>query len=410
MDSITNKYLVNAQPLANQTAQAMQFKNTDVPAALQSAQSESNNSNKINKTLAALGILGVATLGVAIAALKSPKGKASDFSSAFKFFTHSNDEIQGAALKGGKALMQDGTPFSGIAETINKKGDKIKIVFQDGFMSEAYKNDKLYKTYDTLEGIPSKILSANCPKYSRTQGVKISLMEDNLPREFYYHIFDESGKVRRAVKYSTQKAFDALDIQDGAISAHTQIEKLFPSGKIYQDGAVSASISKEKGLNIITKYLDDGAHFVTGGKFEDYDLIMTKAADYKIKNPKFVKYYNPGDIVAQSEISLDKKTPLVSVLKGINRSDNVLRDVEIELPLNMNIPGKKLVVTLNENNSPYARAAFALKDGKPVLLAPLDKTKSGYLKSCISAMLNSAKQSGFDFDCDKVAQFLACLD
>ena len=409
MDSVTNKYLLNAKALANPSEQGIKLQSENANTSSQPLRDEPNNSKKINKTLAALGILGAAAVAVAVAVAKTAKGKNPELNSALKFFTKSGDEVQGAFLKGGKAIMQDGTSFSGIMETVNKKGDKIKINFQDGFMSESYKNDTLFKTYDTLEGIPSKILAADSPKYPRTQGTKISLVEDELPKEFYYHIFDKDGRVNRSVKYSTQKAFDAIDIQDGMISSRIHTEKLSPRGELYSGGALSASISKDKGLNTITKYLDDGTTVVTGGKLEDYDLIMTRAADYKIKNPQFAKYYRQGDIVAQNEITLDKKNPITNVLKSISRSGDTLRTLEIELPVNMNIPGKKLIIELNENNAPYARAVFVLKDGQPFNTAALDETKTGYLKSCVLDALNKAKENGFDFDCDKVAQFIASL-
>ena len=65
---------------------------------------------------------------------------------ARKFINEAGEEVKDVVLKG-KATLSDGSVFSGVMETVNKKGDKITIKYKDGFMRESYVNNKLHKIY-----------------------------------------------------------------------------------------------------------------------------------------------------------------------------------------------------------------------------------------------------------------------
>ena len=82
------------------------------------------------------------------------------------FFNKDNQLIEGVTLQNGKAINRDGSMFSGILNTINKKGEKITIQYQDGFMTSSTKDGKLLKRFENIKGM------------TREQGALIIQLDD----------------------------------------------------------------------------------------------------------------------------------------------------------------------------------------------------------------------------------------
>ncbi|HIQ89401.1 TPA: hypothetical protein IAA68_06230, partial [Candidatus Galligastranaerophilus faecipullorum] len=156
---------------------------------------EKTESNGLTKALMGLAVLGAGIAGVAIymktkkkppvdpGDLKNISQGAADTASDIqknikKFFSDSGDEITGKVnLKGGKALLEDGSGFSGTLKTVNKKGNEISIGYKDGFMTHSSIDGKEFKRFENLESRPN-VLGNPVIKYRRDEGVLIKKFDE----------------------------------------------------------------------------------------------------------------------------------------------------------------------------------------------------------------------------------------
>lgn len=163
---------------------------------------EKTESNGLTKALMGLAVLGAGIAGAAIymKTKKKPPVDPDDLGNIQKnikkFFSDSGDEITGKVnLKGGKALLEDGSGFSGTLKTVNKKGNEISIGYKDGFMTHSSIDGKEFKRFENLESRPN-VLGNPVIKYSRDEGVLIKKFDEygNIQEEIS-HVYDKNGRV-----------------------------------------------------------------------------------------------------------------------------------------------------------------------------------------------------------------------
>lgn len=245
-----------------------------------------------------------------------------------KFINEAGEEVQNIILKG-KATLSDGSVFSGVMETVNKKGDKITIKYKDGFMRESYVNNKLHKIYEQLKSIP--LVTDQQPiKYSRAQGTKIKLVKDDAVVKTFMNLYDDSGKARRTLAQGLDGAYDMLDIQGGKIVAKSKMKSLNLQAEVFDNnGNVIKSITKQGPRAFIRENITGDLAYETGGTLS-FDIVDTPAVDYVITNPKIFRRYKNGEQV--EEIKKEYKNArhiLTSSKKYQGGSDDLL---EIKLP------------------------------------------------------------------------------
>ena len=358
-----------------------------------------------NVLLAALGAAGVA-LVVGVSNILKPNSKnlntaagaLGDFlSSAVKFVNKNNEEISDVVIKNGRAFLPNGSGFSGIMQTLNKKGDKVELLYEEGFMRASYINDVLSKKYEQLKSLPAYI-KENLISYARKDGVKIACFRDNKLTDIYMHIYDGNGKVRRTVHQGASGAYDALDISNGRIAAKTFFENLKVSSKIYDDsGTLIREVIPQKGpLTFIKRYLPDGSRIEVGAKIL-YDIVDTPASHYRPLNPKIVKYYSPNSDIANRVIQL-RGQKMFNLLEDVSLLDkNRLRSLEIKLPKQRPDSSKNayITITLSENGKTLARAII---DENGRNLAQNDQNALNELKNALQQTIFAAKEEGLRFN------------
>ncbi len=210
------------------------------------------------------------------------------------------NKVKDIELKNGKAILKDGSAFSGILETANKKtGDKFRIEYKDGFMVQSMKNGKLLKKFDNLENL------------SRSRGTKITEFNpDGSFKNLIENVYYDNGKIKKTADLKVQKSF----YEDGklrsiehrylkAIKKNTIPQNLnecfypeFQSFKVYdKEGKVlTKECFNKNGVGNYIEYLPDGSkkEFVQVNlknkinATDDIDNAEFEAAKLKLYNPK----------------------------------------------------------------------------------------------------------------------------
>lgn len=265
---------------------------------------EKTESNGLTKALMGLAVLGAGIAGVAIymktkkkppvdpGDLKNISQGAADTASDIqknikKFFSDSGDEITGKVnLKGGKALLEDGSGFSGTLKTVNKKGNEISIGYKDGFMTHSSIDGKEFKRFENLESRPN-VLGNPVIKYRRDEGVLIKKFDEygNIQEEIS-HVYDKNGRVSRVYKNHANEWGTAVDFADGKVIAKTEFGKEgIKKAEIFdKDGRVVKEIkgNPSAGTHSAVDILPDGSKKERIGYLE-YDRVATPAAQYDSK-------------------------------------------------------------------------------------------------------------------------------
>ncbi len=195
----------------------------------------------------------------------SKTGKLNSKVNVKTFIDGLGNKVKDIELKNGKAILKDGSAFSGILETANKKtGDKFRIEYKDGFMVQSMKNGKLLKKFDNLENL------------SRSQGTKITEFNpDGSFKNLIENVYYDNGKIKKTADLKVQKSF----YEDGklrsiehrylkAIKKNTIPQNLnecfypeFQSFKVYdKEGKVlTKECFNKNGVGNYIEYLPDGS-------------------------------------------------------------------------------------------------------------------------------------------------------
>ena len=275
-----------------------------------SAQAQNKNPNRIDKKKLACTIaaaVGVAALA-AVIIHNVRKGKSKDIAddgqqiveNIKQFFNKDNELVEGVTLKKGKAVASDGSMFSGIMNTTNKKGEKIAIEYQDGFMISSSKNGKLFKKFGNIT-IPAQDGKA-VQTLTRNQGTKIIKYNDEGKFDSMSEIiYNANGKVKRFVN-------------------ETQATDFFPNGKIQAKETRSLFRWAKKDGNIPQSLGDYTG--MTSAKLYNQDGILTDEIINNFSNAerKIIKHLPDGSKAEMSKVGyLNNKRPpstaLVSEVK-----------------------------------------------------------------------------------------------
>lgn len=110
-----------------------------------------------------------------------------------KKFINNGSEIEGVKLEKGKAVLANGSMFSGTMETVTKSGKKVAIDYENGLMTKSTINDKVFKTYEA----PTRTLD-------RTKGTLIRQYDETGKKlKQSYHFYGDDSKISKYMSQNT---------------------------------------------------------------------------------------------------------------------------------------------------------------------------------------------------------------
>ena len=381
------------------------------------------DSNGLTKALAGLAVIGAGVVGAAIYFKTKKKlptdtlnaknissqatQTVSDFQKGVKkFFNASGDCVDNVKLQKGKALLEDGSGFSGVLKTANNKGQEILIEYKDGYMSKSAINGVTNKTYEAIESLSNE--GVNKIIIPRDKGVFVTQFDEykNIKTQSA-HIFDDNGNLSRSYSRHNGSWAVATDYKDGKIVAKTE----FGSNNIKQadvfdkDGNVVKMVKNEQfsdSKHSVIDILPDGSKKERIGVF-DYDRIATPANEYGNKiRPDVVRNYSKDDKLINTlllnnsnngkELQFIQDDALYSIImpKGKINSANPVK-FECLLP----------------DDSSYLAAIN--DSGKNIATGSKTMTKQDleFIQKKASEVLSKAKAEGMDFPYDKAEEYLS---
>lgn len=368
------------------------------------------------KTMAGIGLALAALATFGIVTLNLRKGKktdiqdlsqgAKDVAGIIKKFTdENNQDVQNVILQKGKAVLPDGSFFSGLMETVNKKGASIAIKYKDGFMQESSINGVLYKTYEELKNIPAYI-EKNVAKYSRDEGVRVNLFDKNGLSKIFMHVYDSDGKVTRNVMQNSDGIYNMLDIQNGRIVAMSQFKHLNLRSLIFDEsGDVISRVHSEGPLTFITKFNPDGSKTQVGSHIL-YDIVGTPATSYKPVKPKIARFYELFSNSPYRTIEAKFKGKSHILADEITMPDGTLREVFIQIPVGKlcDDKNKYVIFSLYENSQLITQAQIG-EQAKNVAYNVARK-EMPQLEQAVRETVEHALKSGIEFDYQKISDNL----
>ena len=382
------------------------------------------DSNSLTKALAGLAVIGAGVVGAAIYFKTKKKlptdaldaknissqatQAVSDFQKGVKkFFNPSGDCVENVKLQKGKALLEDGSGFSGVLKTANNKGQEILIEYKDGYMSKSAINGVTNKTYEAIESLSNE--GVNKTIIPRDKGVFVTHFDkyENIKTQSA-HIFDDNGNLSRSYSRNNGSWAVASDFKDGKIVAKTE----FGSNNIKQadvfdkDGNVVKMVKNEQfsdSKHSVIDILPDGSKKERIGVF-DYDRIATPANEYGNKiRPDVVRNYSKDD-------------KLINTLL-LNRSNNSqeLQFIQDDGTICVIIMPKGKIDNTNlvkfeyllPDNTSYSAAIN--DSGKNIATGSKTMTKQDleFIQKKASEVLSKAKAEGMDFPYDKAEEYLS---
>lgn len=272
--------------------------------------SEKKTDNKLKLALMGLGVLALSAAGTAIyvkTRKKLPTASVSDLKNVSeqtidiqkgvkKFLNSAGESVDNVKLQKGKAVLDDGSGFSGIFKTVNGKGQDIAVKYQDGFMTESTINGKLFKKIENLSD--PNIMDANVINYSRAQGVSITTFNEyGIIEKEAFHLYDKNGKISRSYSKNAGEWSGAIDFKDGKIVAKTEFGRDGIFAEVFdKDGNVVKKIKPApSSQHSVVDVLSDGSKKERIGYLK-YDGVATPATQYddKMSVKQVISYDSKG--------------------------------------------------------------------------------------------------------------------
>ena len=292
---------------------------------------QNQTEKKINKKVvvcsiaAAAGIIALASALIYKAKTGRIKGASEEgekiVENIKQFLNKDNQLVEGVTLNKGRAINADNTMFSGIMNTVNKKGEQITLEFQEGFIVSSKRNGELFKKFENIANL------------TREEGVQIT-QYDKGERKLQTLITKyDNGQVKRIYR-------DLNPTRNGRISDLTTAIEFTPSGKVAakaeynsfgtlqkaqifdEDGRVIREIGMASKLDssirhngyIENEYRTDGTLKVRRRAFDSYYPVESTAdnrirmlSENKLHRPNKIFYYdNDGTTIQKSVWTLPK--------------------------------------------------------------------------------------------------------
>ena len=381
----------------------------------------------IKKICTIAAALGTAALA-AVVIHKVVKGKgtpeaqktAQEVKNIVKKFTDTDgNEVAKVVHEKGMMLSGD-KPFSGTMEAVSKSGQKTKIIYEDGYMTKSYVNDKLYKEY-----YPATVfdhLEEDFTTLPRNKGVTIlKYNEDGYQISENIHTFYDNGKVKRTTKYKEEarnSEIIAQEFSNGKLAAKAKYNGLetrhLDKLEAYdENGKITTKIFKQDGIWHEENYKNgikikertsSNSKFLLGTN--KWTQINFAKNNHESKSHLLlcdsVKYFNQnGEISRELIINHAGGTYTNEIKYSLEDKvyDIVVPTKEYKENLEKSGIGKKLSIAVTSNDE-GRKELIATTDGK---IKPFGKNE--FTKSELDDLVKSLKAIVFDVE-DKENGFL----
>lgn len=348
-----------------------------------------------------------------------------------KKFISNGNEIEGVKLEKGKAILADGSMFSGSMETVTKSGKKVAIDYENGYITKSTINDKLFKAYEA----PTRTLD-------RTKGTLIRQYDETGKAvKQSYHFLNDSGKLSKSMNqnitlnnrgYETGN-YNILEFSPNGkkIAEYETRDNLrIEKGKIFnEDGTVKKDFSKTDTGFKETEYLSDGTRIEKIGDGYRYDGdIDVQVAGKELYRPKDIRFFdkegkldrryythqfdgeasltiNPNEI--SNEIKMEIPYPAQLGKKG----EQVPLSVKLSRDMNSNEGQRQRLSILDDAvvnskmNSETANTGFT----KDELLSTVNELERGIGIAESNGMLDVINQDGCDVSYDRYKKYIQQL-
>lgn len=373
---------------------------------------QNQTEKKINKKVvvcsiaAAAGIIALASALIYKAKTGRIKGASEEgekiVENIKQFLNKDNQLVEGVTLNKGRAINADNTMFSGIMNTVNKKGEQITLEYQNGFIVSSSKNGKLFKKFENIANL------------TREEGVQIT-QYDKGTRKFQTLITNyDNGKAKRIFESSIGQgdrweANTAIEFSpNGKISAKAQFKGAnnLRQAQIYDDnGRLIREIEHQRNLKIpgfssrgYAEKLYDENGILTTIRYGDEYLDTEKCSDFRtmmlseseLPKPRRVEYYDANGNLVQGVQIIPGREQQICVLGKDGEDLQILQE-----SISMSKDNSYVVVIRGEfQDECFNLFNWNVHDGKICLDSgiPEDLPKEE-LKTAITATANKLEEA-----------------
>ena len=248
-----------------------------------------------------------------------------------QFLNKDNQLVEGVTLNKGRAINADNTMFSGIMNTVNKKGEQITLEYQEGFIVSSKRNGKLFKKFENIanltreEGVQITQYDKGTMKFrtlitNYDNGQVKRIYRDVNPTKNWQTLgqttaieFTPSGKVAAKAEYNSMGALQKAQIfdEDGRV-----IREIGMASKL------DSSIRHHDNSYIEKEYRTDGTLKVRRHAFDQYypventdDIRTRMLSENKLHRPKKVEYYDANGNLVQGVRIIPGREQKIEVLR-----------------------------------------------------------------------------------------------
>ena len=287
---------------------------------------------KINKKVvvcsiaAAVGIIALASALIYKAKTGKIKGASEEgekiVENIKQFLNKDNQLVEGVTLNNGRAINADNTMFSGIMNTVNKKGEQITLEFQEGFIVSSKRNGELFKKFENIANLTREqgIQITQYDKGSKKLQTLITKYDNGQVKRIYRDLnptrnrqildlstaieFTPSGKVAAKAEYNSMGTLQNAQIFDEDGRVRREIGMLYKlDGKTSYDGRYIEKEYRTDGTLKLKKYAFDSYYPVKSTA----DNRIRMLSENKLHRPNKVYYYDNSGTNIQKIVSTSPK-------------------------------------------------------------------------------------------------------
>ena len=315
----------SVSPINQKYIVAQSTQQVEKPAEQNQTEKKINKKVVVCSIAAAAGIIALASALIYKAKTGRIKGASEEgekiVENIKQFLNKDNQLVEGVTLNKGRAINADNTMFSGIMNTVNKKGEQITLEFQEGFIVSSKRNGELFKKFENIANL------------TREQGVQITQYDKGSKKLQTLITKYDNGQVKRIYR-------DLNPTRNGRISDLTTAIEFTPSGKVAakaeynslgtlqkaqifdEDGRVIREIGMASKLDssirhngyIENEYRTDGTLKLRKYAFDSYYPLESTAdnrirmlSENKLHRPYRIHYYDNSGTNIQKSVSTSPK-------------------------------------------------------------------------------------------------------
>lgn len=312
---INQKYIV---------AQSMQ--QVEKPAEQNQTEMKINKKVVVCSIAAAVGIIALASALIYKAKTGKIKGASEEgekiVENIKQFLNKDNQLVEGVTLNNGRAINADNTMFSGIMNTVNKKGEQITLEFQEGFIVSSKRNGELFKKFENIANLTREqgVQITQYDKGSKKLQTLITKYDNGQVKRIYRDLnptrnrqildlstaieFTPSGKVAAKAEYNRMGTLQNAQIFDEDGRVRREIGMLYKlDGKTSYDGRYIEKEYRTDGTLKLKKYAFDSYYPVESTA----DNRIRMLSENKLHRPNKVYYYDNSGTNIQKIVSTSPK-------------------------------------------------------------------------------------------------------